>query len=292
MMAAGRCSHESLTRSSARNGVRPSFIGSDKRLKVAAYQAPLLPAGSTQLALSLIRERIEWCEDEGVEILCCPEGVLGGLADYAPRPMAFAIDVEGGQLDITLAPLASDRVTTIVGFTERASRDRLFNSAAVFHRGAVIGVYRKLYPAINKSVYSAGDTLPVFTVGDLTFGIVICLDSTYDEPARIMAAQGAIALFVPTNNGMPLARGGSELPAEARNKDIARAVENGLSVVRADVVGRTGDLVSYGSSGIVDRSGTVLGAAKGLEAGLVVADIEAAPRLTVQRSAVRIDDSQ
>jgi predicted amidohydrolase len=206
--------------------------------------------------------------------------------------MAFAIDVEGGQLDITLAPLASDRVTTIVGFTERASRDRLFNSAAVFHRGAVIGVYRKLYPAINKSVYSAGDTLPVFTVGDLTFGIVICLDSTYDEPARIMAAQGAIALFVPTNNGMPLARGGSELPAEARNKDIARAVENGLSVVRADVVGRTGDLVSYGSSGIVDRSGTVLGAAKGLEAGLVVADIEAAPRLTVQRSAVRIDDSQ
>lgn len=139
-------------------------------------------------------------------------------------------------------------------------------------------MYRKLYPAINKSVYAAGDKMPVFTVGDLTFGIVICLDSTYYEPARIMAAQGAAALFVPTNNGMPPTRGGPELPAEARNKDIARAVENGVSVVRADVVGRTSDLVSYGSSGIVGRSGTVLGAAQRLEAGLVVADIETAPR--------------
>ena len=247
-------------------------------MRVAAYQAPLLPAGSTELALSLIRERVEWCESEGVEILCCPEGVLGGLADYAPRPMALAIDVEGGQLHTALAPLASNRVTTIVGFTERASRGRLFNAAAVFHRGSVIGVYRKLYPAINKSVYAAGDKMPVFTVGDLTFGIVICLDSTYYEPARIMAAQGAAALFVPTNNGMPPTRGGPELPAEARNKDIARAVENGVSVVRADVVGRTSDLVSYGSSGIVGRSGTVLGAAQRLEAGLVVADIKTAPR--------------
>ena len=139
-------------------------------------------------------------------------------------------------------------------------------------------MYRKLYPAINKSVYAAGDKMPVFTVGDLTFGIVICLDSTYYEPARIMAAQGAAALFVPTNNGMPPAKGGPELPAEARNKDIARAVENSVSVVRADVVGRTGDLVSYGSSGIVGRNGAVLGAARGLEAGLVVADIKTVPR--------------
>ncbi len=247
-------------------------------MRVAAYQAPLLPAGSTEIALRLIREQVEWCESEGVEILCCPEAVLGGLADYAPQPMALAIDVEGGQLHNALAPLASDRVTTIVGFTERASRDRLFNSAAIFHKGTVVGVYRKLYPAINKSVYAAGDRIPVFTVGDLTFGIVICLDSTYYEPARIMTAQGAAALFVPTNNGMPATRGGPELPAEARNNDIARAVENGVSVVRADVVGRVGDLVSCGSSGIVGRSGTVLATAKSLEAGVVVADIQTAPR--------------
>jgi|HubBroStandDraft_6_1064221.scaffolds.fasta_scaffold902420_1 predicted amidohydrolase len=59
-------------------------------MKVAAFQARLLNAGSTE-ALGLIRQRVEQCEASGVTLLCCPE----------------------------------------VG--------RLYNAAAVFHRGAVIG---------------------------------------------------------------------------------------------------------------------------------------------------------
>src|SRR3981081_3476077 len=104
--------------------------------------------------------------------------------------------------------------------------------AAVFHKGSVIGLYRKLYPAINRSIYDAGDRMPVFQVGELTFGIVICNDSNYAEPVKLIAAQGATALFVPTNNGMPPTRGGAELVAEARNVDIATAVENRMWVIR------------------------------------------------------------
>ena len=111
----------------------------------------LVAAGSMDV-LGLIRARVEWCEAEGVTILCCPEAIL------AP-------------------PLASDTVTTIVG------------TAAVFHRGAVVGLYRKLYPAINRSVYEAGREVPVFQFGELTLGIVICNDSNYFEPARLMAAR-------------------------------------------------------------------------------------------------------
>src|SRR3954470_22668056 len=229
-------------------------------------------------ALALIREQVDWCESAGVEILCCPEGILGGLADYSSRPTSFAIDVAGGELTKVLAPLASDTVTTILGFTEIGPQGQLFNSAAVFHRGSILGVYRKLYPAINRSVYAAGDTMPVFTVGKLTFGIVICLDSNYFEPARIIASRGAAALFVPTNNGLPPAKASPKLVVHARNTDIARAVENRVSVVRADVTGRTPDLVSYGSSGIVDPDGMVLGSAQGPGAELLVADIETAPR--------------
>src|SRR5205085_4306491 len=65
-------------------------------MKVAAYQAPLLASGSME-ALALIRKQVEWCESAGVEILCCPEGILGGLADYSTRPRSIAIDVEDGQ---------------------------------------------------------------------------------------------------------------------------------------------------------------------------------------------------
>ena len=222
-------------------------------MRVAAYQAPL--QATSMDALGLIRKQVEWCEVAGVTILCCPEAILGGLADYAEHPTQFAIAAGAGRLDSTLAPIASDTVTTIVGFTELADGGRLYNSAAVFQRGSVVGLYRKLYPAINRSIYEAGHKVPVFKVGELTFGIVICNDSNYFEPVRLMAAHGATALFVPTNNALPPKRACADLVVQARNVDIARAVENSMWVIRADVAGRTDALVSYGSSRIVDPDG-------------------------------------
>jgi predicted amidohydrolase len=246
-------------------------------MKVAAYQAPLGATFSPAI-LDLVREQVDLCEASGVEILCCPEGVLGGLADSVARPAAIAIDAAGGQLRRLLAPLASDRVATIVGFTEKGPGGRLYNAAAVFHRGEVLGIYRKLHPAIRRSVYSAGSETPVFTVGGLTFGILLCYDSTFPEPARAMAARGATALFVPTNNGLPPGKGGMRLVAEARSCDVARATENAVFVVRADVAGWTDSLESFGSSGIVDPAGKVLQEARRLYPQLLVADIETAAR--------------
>src|SRR5262249_13950881 len=101
-------------------------------------------------ALGLIRTRVQRSEAEGVSILCCPEAILGGLADYDEDPTRFAIAAD--RLNSTLAPLASDTVTTIIGFTEVADGGRLYNSAAVFQRGCVVGLYRKQYPAINRSI--------------------------------------------------------------------------------------------------------------------------------------------
>jgi predicted amidohydrolase len=245
-------------------------------MRVAAYQAPLLAAGSMD-ALELIRARVKWCEAEGVAVLCCPEAVLGGLADYSPHPTQFAIGTDARRVDAVLASLASDTVTTIIGFTELADGDRLYNSAAVLHRGAVVGVYRKVHPAINRSVYEAGREVPVFRVGALTLGIVICNDSNHAGLARLMAAKGATALFVPTNNGLPPARASAELVAQSRNVDIATAVENSMWVVRADVAGRTGALVSYGSSGIVDPDGEVVQSARSLSEDLIVAEIDRVP---------------
>jgi predicted amidohydrolase len=223
--------------------------------------------------IDLIRDQLDWCATNGVEILCCPEAVIGGLADDASNPNDMAIDVAGGQLDTLLAPLASDQVTTMIGFTETDRSGRLYNSAAICHRGSILGIYRKLQPAINKSVYTAGDQMPVFTVGGLTFGIIICNDSNYPEPARIMAAQGATALFVPTNNGLSPARAGRELLDQTRAVDIALAIENKVAIIRADVAGRTETLVSYGSTEIVDRNGAVLQSARQLVPDLIVAEI-------------------
>ena len=244
-------------------------------MKVAAWQAPL-PATGSMDALGPLRDRVRQCEAEGIAVLCSPEAVLGGLADYAEAPARFAISAD--RLDAVLAPLASETVTTIVGFTELGDGGRLYNAAAVFQRGAVAGIYRKLHPAIRRSVYHAGLEVPVFTAGALAFGIVICNDSSFAGPARRAAAQGAAAIFIPTNNGLPVDRPSAELVDDARQADVARAVENGVWIVRADVAGRAGGLVSHGSSGIVDPDGRVVRAARPLREDLLVAEIGTARR--------------
>jgi predicted amidohydrolase len=253
-------------------------------VKVAAYQAPLLAAGSMD-ALDLIRTRVRACEAEGVAILCCPEAIVGGLADQIDEPSRLAISVRNGQLEAALAPLASDVTTTILGFTELGEDGRLYNAAAVFHRGAVAGIYRKLHPAIRQSVYRAGSHVPVFRVGALTCGIVICNDSNSPELASQMASRGATVLFVPTNNALPPQKGGAEITTEARRVDVATAIANGMWVIRADVAGQTAELTSHGSSAIVDPQGTVVRAAVALSEDLIAATIELSSHI------VAVDDT-
>jgi predicted amidohydrolase len=239
-------------------------------MKLAAWQAPLLPCGAMG-AIDLARERIAWCEAQGVDILLCPEALLGGLADDADDPMDFALSVENGQLETVLAPLASHRVTTIIGFTEITAAGKLHNSAAILRRGRVHGIYRKRHSAIRRSVYSPGEEEPVFTISGLTFGIMICNDTNHPELARALVARGARALFVPSNNALKPEK--ADVVAATHEVDIACARENRVPVARADVAGRRADRVAFGTSIIVDADGTVLALAPPLVEDMLVATI-------------------
>jgi hypothetical protein len=78
-----------------------------------AYQAPLLAAGSMG-ALHLIRARVRACEAEGVAILCCPEAILGGLADHCEDPVRLAIvDPKGSVVRSALA-LSEDLIAAAI----------------------------------------------------------------------------------------------------------------------------------------------------------------------------------
>lgn len=240
-------------------------------MRVAAYQAPLLAPGSMD-ALPLIHQRVEQCEADDIAILCCPEAILGGLADYSRDPTRFAVATS--RIGSVLAPLTSDTVTTIVGFTELTGAAALYNSAAVLHRGANAAVYRKRHPAIRRSVYAAGTETPVFHVDGLTFGIAICYDSSFPELAGRVADQGASVLFVPSNNGLPRSRNCEDIVRQARECDVARAIENEIWIVRADVAGESGELTSAGSSGAVRPNGAVDLVARRFGEDFLVVDLD------------------
>jgi 5-aminopentanamidase len=238
-------------------------------MKVAAYQAPIPEAGSFD-AVELVHEQLVACEAEGVEMLCCPEAILGGLADDTDTPEALALSAQ--QLTDVLDPIIDTPVTTIIGFTERGPNNTLFNSAAVISNGGISGIYRKCYPAIRQSVYTAGDELPVFRHAHTTFGIVICNDANYVEPCRVLASKSAAMVFMPLNNRLP-----KEIADKYRNRArsniIARAVENRLTIVASDVTGHQGDYISYGASTICGPDGSVLASAGYFEPGLIIADV-------------------
>ena len=89
---------------------------------------------------------------------------------------------------------------------------------------------------------------PLLPSGSSDEGIEICNDSNYIEPARVMVAQGAVALFIPTNNGMPADK--ADVVAHARAVQTARAVENGLqlSLPMLQVTSRTMSLTDHPQS--------------------------------------------
>lgn len=239
-------------------------------MRIAAYQAPLLPGGSTA-ALEMIRERVRCCEAQGVSVLLCPEGVLGGLADDVERPSDIAISVENGDLARVLRPLSSETVTTIVGFSE-ASGEGPYNSAAVYSRGAVAGVYRKRHPARRVSVYAVGAESPVFEAGGLRFGIMICNDTNFPDLADDMVARGARLLLVPSNNALRTEI--ADVVELTRAVDVETAHRCGVPVVRADVAGRTSTRVAFGTSAIIDARGEVVQAGTPFAEELLVADLE------------------
>jgi len=110
--------------------------------------------------------------------------------------------------------------------------------------------------------------------GNLTFGVVICYDSSFAEPARVMAGKGATVLFVPTNNSLPMARKADRLVEEARACDLARALENTMWVVRADVAGRSATHFSQGATAVVAPDGTIVCTARRLVEDLLVVELD------------------
>jgi hypothetical protein len=86
-------------------------------VRVAAFQGPYLPFGPCHV-VELIERQLEQSEREGVDLLCCPEAFLGGLAYESDGQSPGDVAVSVKELPRLLAPVMSSPVTSVVGFTE------------------------------------------------------------------------------------------------------------------------------------------------------------------------------
>jgi NAD+ synthase (glutamine-hydrolysing) len=171
-----------------------------------------------------------------------------------------------------------------------------FNAASVLTGGKVVATYAKRelpnYQVFDERRYfvsgrDAGLEAVVFDVEGLKFGLLICEDAWFVEPAQVARAAGAEILCV--INASPFHLGKL---AEREERMAALAQGMGLPLLYAHLSGGQDEVVFDGASFAVDSQGRVVARAPSFEEaltllevgpeGLMPAAVEPAPGLEAQ----------
>jgi predicted amidohydrolase len=220
---------------------------------------------------------LERADAERLEVVSFPECFLTGYPDNEEMARRDAFAVDSSRMMELLDATTRFEATTIVGFNE-ARGDDLYNTAAVVHKGHLLGTYSKCTAYMR--FHKQGREFPVFERGGVKFGVVICSDGGYIEPTRILALKGARIVFAPHYNYI-----GQDHLLEhfqhVRADHTARAVENRVYFVRGNnvVLGRDPGItnyegVGYGDSYVVDPLGEIVVRSRRMREDFIFAEVD------------------
>ena len=204
-----------------------------------------------------IEEMVRVAVQQGAEFVVTPEGALEG---YVVNEVINEKDPErkkeltqkfhnlaepiGGKYIKHFCALAGElKIYFVLGFLEKEG-DKFYNTAALIDPGGnIIGKYRKTHfwqgYNVNPPGYTPGNSFPVFNLGFLNVGEMICADRRFPEVARILALKGADLIVCPAFGSW-----GERNTALMRT----RAFENQVFVVfthpnQSLIIGRDGNII-------------------------------------------------
>lgn len=220
--------------------------------------------GDKAANIATMRARATEAKARGAELVVFPELFLTGYNHkQAIRALAEARD---GASVAAVAEIAREiGIAILFGFPE-IGPDRPFNTIVLLDRdGTPRAFYRKfqLFGADEQAVFAPGDELVAIDFLGTRIGFAICYDIEFPELARALTQAGAKLILVPTANMLPL----NDVPTVLVR---ARALENGVAVAYANLVGTEDDLTYCGLSAIIAPDGRELARADGTETGLFV----------------------
>jgi predicted amidohydrolase len=198
---------------------------------------------------------------KGIDFACVPECFLTGGCLSAKELQACAVSVTSAPFRKFVKQCAFGDMVSIVGFAERRGK-HLHNSAAVIHRGRLLGIHRKSVAGgvSDKEANTFVSDFRVFRARGVTFGVIICFEGFFVEPSLLTAEKGARIIFEPHFSFIPM-QGMDWQRQRVRTSRAARAVENDCWYVKSNVAiepmrkvaGTTG--LGYGDSFILDNIG-------------------------------------
>jgi NAD+ synthase (glutamine-hydrolysing) len=213
---------------------------------------------------------IERARTAQADIVAVPELALPG---YPPEDLLLKTQfIEANLKALREIVAASKGITSIIGFVDKTSD--IHNAAAVICDGELKGVYHKIYLP-NYSVFDefryfrAGESAPVFALGDALIGVNICEDIWYPGgPTQVQALAGAHVII--NLSASPYHAG----KWRDRERMIAtRAEDHAVAIAYVNLVGGQDELVFDGNSLIVDERGQVMARGKTFDEDFIVADI-------------------
>jgi 5-aminopentanamidase len=236
-------------------------------VRVGACQTPEF-LGDIEAALACIEN---FAGRADVDLLLFPECFLQGYLVDREHLRRYALDLESAAFAAILRRLEPIAPTLVFGVIARRG-DRYHNAAVVVARGVLVGVYRKTRLLPGESLFEPGDAYPVFEANGVRFGVNICYDTQFAEPAARVAAQGARLLLVPAQNMMR--RDVADHWKERHHAIRAeRARETGLWLVSADVTGeRDEHRIAYGPTSVLNPRGEVIAQVPLMTTGMVTLD--------------------
>ena len=218
-------------------------------------------------------EYIQEAKSMGADLVAFPEMTITG---YPPEDLLFKSSFLKDNIDrLDQISKSSFGITTVVGFVDYENQNKIYNAAAIFRDGIMIGKYHKIhlpnYGVFDENRYfHAGSQYPIFNINDANIGINICEDIWYPSgPALTQSENGAEVII--NINASPYHIGKQN---EREALLSSRSSDNKVYIAYVNLVGGQDELVFDGSSTIFDYQGKLIARGKQMEEDLIISDLD------------------
>lgn len=226
-------------------------VAGDQVTVAAVNFEPVL--GNKTATLKKMTDFVVAAAGQGAQIVLFPETALTGWSGFpAEKALDLAEPIPGPATDTLCEIARQQNVFVCFGMIEEKDR-KVFNTAVLVSPAGISGVYRKTHPFEKEEPWAEpASEYPLVETPWGPIGMGICVeDYLYPEIARIYALGGAKILLHLT--AIPEF---SDVEAKdyrdfMRTTLGARAVENNMFVVCANLVGQEGDMTFFGYSMII-----------------------------------------
>ncbi|MBM3810439.1 MAG: nitrilase [Acidimicrobiia bacterium] len=259
--------------------------------------------GDKRYNLAVIEELSRQAAGRGAQLVVFHECSISGYTflETLDRSGMFEIaeEVPGGESVHKLRAMAKKLGVVIGAGLVEQEGEKLYNCYALIGPDGLLGKHRKLHAFVSPHL-SCGDRYTVIDALGAKIGILICYDNNLPENPRMTAMLGAEIILMPHVTGC--------LPSPAPGRGVvdpeiwhnrvrdpvrcrmefdgpkgrgwimkwlpARAWENGVYVVYANVLGVDGGTIKPGGSMIVDPFGEVVAECRSLADEVVMARLQ------------------